>query len=66
MEPLKSLAYKPVEKDEKPAYLQFLEKRREKDHAKLDNELSKNKISQDLINIQTPIQKKAATTTNCN
>jgi hypothetical protein len=62
MEPLKSLAYKPVEKDEKPAYLQFLEKRREKDQAKLDKELSKNKISQDLINVQTPIQKKAATT----
>jgi hypothetical protein len=62
MEPLKSLAYKPVEKDVKPAYLQFLEKRREKDQAKLDKELSKNKISQDLINVQTPIQKKAATT----
>ena len=62
MEPLNTLTYQPVEKDEKPQYLQLLEKRREKDKTKLEKELSKNAISQDLQNTQTPIQKKAATT----
>ena len=62
MEPLNTLTYQPVEKDEKTQYLQLLEKRREKDKTKLEKELSKNAISQDLQNTQTPIQKKAATT----
>jgi hypothetical protein len=38
MDPRTELTYKPVGKDEKPekpAYLQFLEKKREKDQAKL-------------------------------
>ena len=62
MEPLNTLTYQPVEKDEKPQYLQLLEKRREKDKTKLEKELSKNAISRDLINVQTPIQKIAAKT----
>ena len=39
MEPLKTLAYQPVAKDEKPQYLQMLEKRREKDKNKIEKEL---------------------------
>ena len=62
MDPRTELTYKPVEKGGKPAYLQFLEKKREKDQAKLDKALLANpRIGQDLVNVQTPIQKKAAT-----
>ena len=62
MDPRTELTYKPVEKGGKPAYLQFLEKKREKDQAKLDKALLANPIiGQDLVNVQTPIQKKAAT-----
>jgi hypothetical protein len=65
MDPRTELTYKPVGKDEKPekpAYLQFLEKKREKDQAKLKKALLANPIiGQDLVNLQTPIQKKAAT-----
>ena len=64
MDPRTELTYKPVGKDEKPekpAYLQFLEKKREKDQAKLNKALLANPIiGQDLANIETPIQKKAA------
>jgi len=52
MDPRTELTYKPVGKDEKPekpAYLQFLEKKR-----------ANPIIGQDLANIETPIQKKAA------
>jgi len=65
MDPRTELTYKPVGKDEKPekpAYLQFLEKKREKDQAKLKKALLANPIiGQDLVNLQTPIQKRAAT-----
>ena len=62
MDPRTELTYKPVEKGGKPAYLQFLEKKREKDQAKLNKALLANPIiGQDLVNVQTPIQKKAAT-----
>ena len=62
MEPLNALTYQPVAKDEKPQYLNMLEKKKEKDKKQLEKELSKNTISQDLINVQTPIQKIAAKT----